>query len=112
MTTPLHQRTCAPLPKGTPALTTSELAPLLAQLPDWRIAEGWLERRFGFADFDATMAFVNAVAMIANAQDHHPDMGVRWGDCTLRWQTHSVAGLSLNDFICAARVDRIPAKSA
>jgi 4a-hydroxytetrahydrobiopterin dehydratase len=52
------------------------------------------------------MAFVNAVAQIAHAQDHHPDMQVSYNRCTISWSTHSVQGLSINDFICAARTDQ------
>lgn len=66
-----------------------------------------LQRTFAFPDFLATMAFVNAVAHIANTQDHHPDMQVSYNRCTLRWNTHSVQGLSINDFICAAQADLI-----
>ncbi|MBA4108212.1 MAG: 4a-hydroxytetrahydrobiopterin dehydratase [Leptothrix sp. (in: Bacteria)] len=84
---------------------------MLTQVPDWAIdhsvAGGVLHRTFSFKDFHATMAFVNAVAWIAHDQDHHPDLAVSYNRCTLRWSTHSVAGLSLNDFICAARVDAL-----
>jgi len=85
---------------------------LLAQVPDWAIQTSsptgllHLTRTFMFADFHATMAFVNAVAETAHAQDHHPDMAVSYNRCTVSWNTHSVNGLSVSDFICAARVDR------
>lgn len=84
---------------------------MLSQIPDWTIDDtvpnGVLQRTFTFKDFHATMAFVNAVAWIAHKQDHHPDLAVGYNRCTLRWSTHSVGGLSLNDFICAARVDAL-----
>jgi 4a-hydroxytetrahydrobiopterin dehydratase len=84
---------------------------MLTQVPDWAIdysvPGGVLQRTFSFKDFHATMAFVNAVAWIAHHQDHHPDMTVGYNRCTLQWATHSVGGLSLNDFICAARVDAL-----
>ena len=92
---------------GAPALAADALAPLLSELAQWQVVEGWLQRRFNFSGYAATMAFVNAVAALAQAQDHHPDMLVRWGDCTLRWQTHSAGGLTLNDCICAAKVDAL-----
>jgi 4a-hydroxytetrahydrobiopterin dehydratase len=66
-----------------------------------------LHQSFAFTNFHDTMAFVNAVAWIAHQQDHHPDMAVSYNRCTVRWSTHSVGGLSLNDFICAARVDQL-----
>ncbi len=99
---PLHLLHCQP---GRAPLAPAELAAGLRQLPQWQRSGAWLERRFEFANFDLTMAFVNAVAAIAGAQDHHPEMQVRWGDCRLRWQTHSVGGLTLNDLICCAKVD-------
>jgi len=84
---------------------------MLTQVPDWAIDAsvpgGVLQRTFSFKDFHATMAFVNAVAWVAHQQDHHPDLNVSYNRCTLRWSTHSVNGLSLNDFICAARVDAL-----
>ena len=106
---PLHLLNCQP---GMAALTSTELAVLLPQLPGWLVVNGWLERRFGFANYGQTMEFVNAVAALAQAQDHHPDMLVRWGDCTLRWQTHSAGGLTLNDLVCAAKVDMAVPKNA
>lgn len=84
---------------------------MLTQVPGWAIDHcvpgGVLQRSFAFKNFHATMAFVNAVAWIAHQQDHHPDLNVGYNRCTLRWSTHSVNGLSLNDFICAARVDAL-----
>ena len=84
---------------------------MLSQVQDWTIDDtvtgGVLYRACSFKNFHHTMAFVNAVAWIAHEQDHHPDMTVSYNRCTLRWSTHSVGGLSLNDFICAARVDAL-----
>ena len=108
---PLHQQRCAP--QSGPALPPAEQQRLLALLQDWRIDEaapgGALSKTFTLKDFHQTMGFVNAVAWIANQQDHHPDMAVGYRQCTLRWSTHSVGGLSINDFICAARVDALNA---
>jgi 4a-hydroxytetrahydrobiopterin dehydratase len=76
---------------------------------DWRLADdgGALKRSFGFDDFYRTMAFVNAVAWIANAEDHHPDLEVGYNYCRITFSTHSIGGLSENDFICAAKVDAL-----
>jgi 4a-hydroxytetrahydrobiopterin dehydratase len=79
----------------------------LAAAPGWAFASGAIEKRFDFANYHHTMAFVNAVAWVAHSQDHHPDMAVSYNRCTLRFNTHSVGGISINDFICAARVDAL-----
>jgi len=93
------------------ALTEAEAQVLLPQLVAWdilRLGDAIvLTRTFSFPDFHRTMAFTNAVAWIAHEQDHHPDMTVSHSRCTLNWSTHSVGGLSINDFICAARVDAL-----
>jgi 4a-hydroxytetrahydrobiopterin dehydratase len=86
---------------------------MLTQVQGWVVDEGLpggaLSKTFSFPDFHRTMAFVNAVAWIAHDQDHHPDLNVTYSHCTVRWSTHSVGGISLNDFICAARVDGLSA---
>jgi 4a-hydroxytetrahydrobiopterin dehydratase len=110
MTTPLRDRNCQPLPRGTPAIAAEEAVTLLAQLdPAWRIAEDGrsLRRAFGFKDFYRTIAFLNAVAWIANAEDHHPDVEAGYDYCRIAFSTHTVGGLSENDFICAAKIDAL-----
>jgi 4a-hydroxytetrahydrobiopterin dehydratase len=76
---------------------------------DWKIIEDGkaIKREFKFGDFYRTMSFVNAVAHIANGQDHHPDIECGWGYCRIRYQTHAIGGLHENDFICAARIDAL-----
>ena len=104
---PLARQRCAPQ-SGAP-LDAAALARLQAEVPQWLIdgsgAGATLSRCFQFADFHHTMAFVNAVAWIAHEQDHHPDMQVSYNRCTVRFSTHSVGGISVNDFICAAKLD-------
>ena len=92
----------------------TDLTEWLPQVPGWSAdAEGSLIGcRFGFANFYQTMAFVNAVAEIAHAQDHHPDMMVGYDAVTLSFTTHSAGGLSVNDFICAAQVSALPESTA
>jgi 4a-hydroxytetrahydrobiopterin dehydratase len=94
-------------PQHGPALDAAQQQALLAQVPHWHLAGEAIERHFRFTDFHRTIAFVNAVAWIAHAQDHHPELGVGFGHCTVRFTTHSVKGLSINDFICAAQVDAL-----
>lgn len=106
----LRDRRCTACAPGTPALSPDRASELLGQLaPDWRLSEdgGSLKRSFGFEDFYRTMAFVNAVAWIANAEDHHPDLELGYNYCRVTFSTHSVGGLSENDFICAAKVDAL-----
>lgn len=101
----LALRHCHPM--TGPALADGELPPLLTQLPDWHVVDGALQRQFAFDDYARMISFVNAVAWLAQREDHHPDLQLSWGRCTVRWHTHSVGGLSLNDFICAAQVDAL-----
>ncbi|MGI9245720.1 MAG: 4a-hydroxytetrahydrobiopterin dehydratase [Steroidobacteraceae bacterium] len=110
MTTPLRDRRCEALPRGTPALPPETAREHLRQLdPAWRIADDGrsLRRAFGFEDFYRTMAFLNAVAWLANAEDHHPDFEAGYNYVRLAFSTHTVGGLSLNDFICAAKIDAL-----
>ena len=106
----LRDRKCAACAPGTPVLAAGRAAELHAQLqPGWRIAEDGksLRRAWGFADFYETMAFVNAVAWVANVEDHHPDLEIGYGHCRVTFTTHSIGGLSENDFICAAKLDAL-----
>lgn len=110
MTTPLRDRHCRALPAGTPPLQDEQSVAMLAQLgPGWRISDDGksLRRAFGFKDFYRTMAFLNALAWIANAEDHHPDLEAGYNYCRLEFSTHSIGGLSENDFICAAKIDAL-----
>lgn len=89
-----------------------EIDTWLAELHgDWSLGDerGSLSRRFRFGNYYETIAFVNALAWIAHAQDHHPDLEVGYNRCLVVFRTHSVGGLSENDFISAARVDQLTA---
>ena len=97
---------CTPL-EGHPAMSATEVSAHLPQADGWSLTCGALEKTFRFADYHRTMAFVNAVAWIAHREDHHPDIAFGYNHCTLRFNTHSVNGISLNDFICAAKVDSL-----
>ena len=111
----LRDRHCAACAPGTPPLAPARAAELRAELaPEWQVdADGLaLTRDFRFADFHSTMAFVNAVAWIAHVEDHHPDLEVGYGHCRVTFSTHSVGGLSENDFICAAKVDALQERTS
>lgn len=91
-------------------LDVTAQAELLSQLPGWQIHERnqvrQLEREFRFANFIQAMAFANEIAQLAEAANHHPVLNLAWGQVIVRWWTHSLNGLHLNDFILAARTDR------
>ena len=106
----LAARKCVPCEGGVPALGAARAADLKRGLHgDWALAADArsLKRAFKFRDFYRAMSFVNAVAHIANLEDHHPDLEVGWGYCRISYSTHAIGGLSENDFICAAKIDRI-----
>ncbi|MDH4290918.1 MAG: 4a-hydroxytetrahydrobiopterin dehydratase [Aquincola sp.] len=108
MSTPLASLRCEPL-GGDAAMSTAEVEAHLARVPGWALVEGSIEKSFRFADYHRTMAFVNAVAWIAHRDDHHPDVTFSYNRARVRFNTHSVGGISLNDFICAAKVDALTA---
>ena len=103
---PLAQQHCTPV-DGQPAFTPDQITAHLAQVAGWSLIDGAIEKTYGFRDYHHTLAFVNALAWIAHTEDHHPDLLVSYNRCKVRFNTHSVGGLSLNDFICAARVDAL-----
>ena len=107
----LATRKCKPCEGGTAPLSPEAAAQLLTQVSAaWVLTEAAraLRREFGFRDFYRTMSFVNALAHVANIEDHHPDLEVGYNYCRVTFTTHSIHGLSENDFVCAAKVDLIP----
>jgi 4a-hydroxytetrahydrobiopterin dehydratase len=91
---------------GTP-LTATEAGELAPSVPLWTQSEKQIEREFKFKDFREAMAFVNQVADVANEQDHHPDIRILYSRVQLKLSTHKIGGLSQNDFILAAKIDRL-----
>ena len=81
----------------------------LKQVSQWTLVDGAIQKTWRFANFHETMAFVNALAWVAHRQDHHPDLQLGYNRCVVRFSTHSVDGISINDFICAARLDALGA---
>lgn len=90
-------------------LEPSKIEALLAEVPGYRIddARSAIGKEYKFADFYETIAFVNALAYIANQEDHHPDLAVSYNKCHVAFTTHDAGGLTENDFICAARVNAL-----
>ncbi len=106
----LAQKKCAPCEGGVQPLTRAASEKYLAKLaPAWQLngAATEIRKEFKFVDFYRAMSFVNALAHIANTEDHHPDLEVGYNYCHVRYATHSIKGLSENDFICAAKIDRL-----
>ena len=103
----LLSKKCKPLEKGAPPLDDRRVAELLRQVPEWERAGGEIRRTYKFKNYYETMAFVNAAAWVSHREDHHPDLEVGYNACRVRYSTHSVGGLSENDFICAAKLDAL-----
>jgi 4a-hydroxytetrahydrobiopterin dehydratase len=89
------------------ALSAIEIEALLKQHTGWALASGSIEKTYRFANYYETISFVNALAFIANAQDHHPDLSVHYNRCVVRFNTHDVNGISDTDFDCARQVDAL-----
>ena len=100
---------CEPRKGKEHAQDEARVRQLLAALPEWQLAlDGKsIVKTFRFRNFYETLGFVNAIGWMANRQDHHPDLEVGYNRCVVHWSTHDVGGLSMNDFICAARVETI-----
>lgn len=101
-----------PIHQNRRALSATEIVTQLSQLNGeqalgWRLIDGSLEKTYSFKNYYETIAFVNAVAFIANAEDHHPDLALSYSKCTVRFNTHDVQGISVSDFFCASKVDAL-----
>ncbi len=106
----LATKHCVPCHGNVPPIDLAAAVKLKATLrPEWQLtAEGKaIEAHYTFRDYWRTTAFVNAVAWIAHTEDHHPDIHFGYNECTVRYWTHAINGLSENDFICATKIDRL-----
>lgn len=100
---------CLPCEGGVKPMSQEEINKLLSQISSWKLNEKANEicRWFNFKNFYQTMCFVNTIAWIAHRENHHPDMEVGYNYCLVKYSTHAIGGLSVNDFICAAKIDAI-----
>ena len=94
------------------ALSATEIVTQLSQLNGerplgWRLIDGALEKTYTFKNYHETIGFVNALAFIANAENHHPHLTVCYSTCTVRFNTHDVNGISVSDFFCASKTDAL-----
>lgn len=107
--TDLAARKCKPCEGGVAPLTSEQAGRLLDGFEGWSLSEDGKEisKTYEFENYHHVMAFVNAVAWLAHREDHHPDLEVGYSRCRVRFSTHAIGGLSENDFICAAKVERL-----
>lgn len=103
----LKTRHCVPCEIGVPKLESAQIYAMLGQLSGWSAKDDKLHKRYSFADFRAAMAFVNAMAELAEDEGHHPDFCVSYAQVDVTLWTHAIGGLSDNDFILAAKIDAL-----
>jgi 4a-hydroxytetrahydrobiopterin dehydratase len=105
----LTDKNCKPCEGGVAPYTKDEITTMLPKLNSWQLSDDnkSISKQFKFSNFYKTMAFVNAVAWVANAEGHHPDLKVGYDYCDILYTTHAIDGLSENDFICAAKIDAL-----
>jgi len=103
----LVTRKCKPCEGGVKPLSTDETASFLTQLDGWELQDKQINKTYTFKNYYQTMAFVNAVAWVSHREDHHPDLVVGYNRCVITYTTHAIGGLSENDFICAAKIDKL-----
>ena len=100
---------CAPLRGAEHRLPQDGLQSALGLLGGWQLIEDGIaiSRTYSFTDYYRTMAFVNALAFVAHREDHHPDLGVHYNRCVVRFSTHDCGGVTRNDLVCAAKADAL-----
>lgn len=103
----LTEKRCVPCEGGVPPLGKSEVERLLAQIPGWSLSDKWITKEFQFKNFVEAMKLVNCVAVLAEAEGHHPDIHIHYNRVRFDIWTHAIGGLSENDFILAAKIDTL-----
>jgi len=107
--TALHTKTCIPCQGGVPSLLGIEAEKLLADIEHWQFTDNTtkIQRTFTFSNFMEAQSFAQKVGDIAESENHHPDICYGWGYCTITLYTHKIGGLHENDFILAAKINRL-----
>jgi 4a-hydroxytetrahydrobiopterin dehydratase len=105
--TELAKRKCQACEGGVAPYTEQQTEDMLKQLKGWIVEDGKLVKLYPFTNYYQTMAFVNAHAWLSHREDHHPDLVVGYNKVRVEYSTHSIGGLSENDFICAAKSDAL-----
>jgi len=103
----LGSKRCQSCEGGVPALDGEAISDRLAALPGWVVSEGRLHKGFVFRNHYEAMAFVNAIAWVSHREDHHPQLTVGYKEVGVEYWTHAIGGLSDNDFICAAKLEKL-----
>ena len=105
----LTEKHCVPYEGGVPKMSREDAEKMMAEIPGWKLADDALsiQRRFEFKGFYRCMAFINAMAWVANSENHHPDFCAGYNFCEVTFTTHAIDGLSENDFICAAKLNAL-----
>jgi len=105
----LANKKCIPCEGGVDPLSEERVSDLLKLVPGWQVSNGGksIRREFRFLGFPATISFINALARVANQEDHHPDLEAGYNYCNVVFTTHAIGGLSENDFICAFRLNQL-----
>lgn len=105
----LVEKICQPCEGGVPPLSHDNIKKFLQQISNWELDDNnkVISKKYNFKNFYQTMNFVNAVAWIANKENHHPDLEIGYNYCIVQFTTHAIKGLSENDFICAAKVENL-----
>lgn len=103
----MASKRCQPCEGGIPPIDELAARELLNALPGWALNGKQLEKTFSFRNHYETMAFVNAIAWVSHRENHHPELVVGYKDCRVRYWTHAIDGLSDNDFICAAKLEKL-----
>lgn len=103
----LASKSCKSCQGKAEALSDGQIANLLGALPGWTRVGSEIAKTYNFKNYHESMAFVNASAWVSHREDHHPDLEVGYNKVRVRYSTHSVGGLSENDFICAAKIEQL-----
>ena len=102
--TELLEKKCTPTEI---ALTEGAITEYLKAVDGWTLTDGKIVKTFAFHNYYETLAYINAIAYVIHAEDHHPDLAVTYNKCTVRFNTHDVSGISVSDFFCASKVDAL-----
>ena len=106
----LLNQSCEACKIGTPTLSNEEINNLMSEITDWNLITepiNQLKKVFNFNDYQSGVTFLNSVANMADAEDHHPEITLEWGKVTILWWSHKIQGLHKNDFICASKTDSL-----
>lgn len=103
----LIKKKCKPCEGGVEPMTNSQIESFIKELSGWVLSDNRIHKSFQFSDHHSAIAFLNAVAWISHTEDHHPDIKIGYDTCEISYWTHAISGLSENDFICAAKVDKL-----